>query len=234
MSLLLHIETATKVCSVALSENDKILLCKETNIENSHSSILTTYIQDIIIEAGKSFNDIDAVSVSKGPGSYTGLRIGVSAAKGICFAIDKPLISVNTLETMSYGFIETFKKELSEETLLCPMIDARRMEVYAAVFNHKLQCLRSTQADIVTENTYLEFVENNKVCFFGDGAFKCTEVLRNWQNAFIYENFFPSARFLAKPSYLKFCNKEFEYTAYFEPYYLKDFVAGKARVKGLN
>ncbi len=233
MAFLLHIETATKVCSVVLSENDKVLFCEETYIENSHSSLLTIYIQNIIKKAGIALSEIDAISVSKGPGSYTGLRIGVSAAKGICFGIDKPLISVNTLEAMSYGFIETFNKELLEEALLCPMIDARRMEVYAAIYNQNICCLRGTQADIVTENTYKEFIDVNNVYFFGDGAFKCADLLKNFKNAIINNNFNPSARFLTKPAYLKFCSKEFEDTAYFEPYYLKDFIAGKSIVKGL-
>lgn len=226
MSLILLIETATTVCSVALAEGEDILAYKEADQRNIHAEAITVFIDELFKITGKNYNDIDAVAVSCGPGSYTGLRIGVSTAKGLCYALDKPLIAIETLEAMTAGIVIA-AGQLKNNALLCPMIDARRMEVFTAMFDTAGKRIRPTSAEILDENSFSNLLQTNQMIFFGDGAWKCKEILGNNPNVQIVTDFTNSARHLAKIAGEKFDKKEFEDVAYFEPYYLKDFIAGK-------
>ena len=218
---LLNIETSTKACSVALFNGNKLLSCKEQVTDKfSHSEKLFLYISEVIKEANINFSQLKAIAISMGPGSYTGLRIGVSAAKGLCYALDIPLVSVSTLQSMAYGISRNEKADL-----YCPMIDARRMEVYSAFYDSDNNIVREICADIIDKNSYKKELAN-KVIFFGDGSEKIDTTIIN-NNAIFISGFHPSARFLGPLSYIKFLAGDFEDTAYFEPYYLKDFVAGK-------
>ncbi len=228
MPLILHIETATLTCSVALSENGELLNKVEKTERNIHAAVLTVFIQEVLSVSGKKVQDLDAVAVSMGPGSYTGLRIGVSTAKGLCYALDIPLIAVNTLHAMASGFInKCFSVNIN--TLFCPMIDARRMEVYAAVYDHEIKETKPTSAIIVDENSFSEILDKHIVYFFGDGAAKCDEILGAHLNARVIDDYLNSASDMVSVAHQKFENKEFEDVAYFEPYYLKDYVAGKKK-----
>tara|TARA_R110002153_G_scaffold240661_3_gene395391 strand:- start:183 stop:869 length:687 start_codon:yes stop_codon:yes gene_type:complete len=217
LSIILNIETATKNCSVSIATNGDILAIKELNNGNySHAEVLHPFIVDVLKEANISTDKIDAVAVSKGPGSYTGLRIGVSAAKGLCFAFDKPLISIDTLTSLSHSIT-------IDEGFIIPMLDARRMEVYAAVFNNNHQKIREIKAEIINENSFSEYLKSNKVYFLGDGSQKCKEIITH-QNAIFVDAKFPSAKEMAQLSYVKYQKSDIENVAYFEPFYLKDFV----------
>lgn len=217
MSIILNIETATKNCSVSIAENGKILAIKELNNGNySHAEVLHPFIVDILKESNLATKNIDAVAVSKGPGSYTGLRIGVSATKGLCFAFDKPLISIDTLTSLSYAIS-------IDKGIIIPMIDARRMEVYAAVFNQNHLQIREIKAEIIDENSFSEYLNDNKVYFLGDGSAKCKEIISH-KNAVFVDEKFPSAKEMALLSYEKYKKSDIENVAYFEPFYLKDFV----------
>lgn len=217
MAIILNIETATKNCSVSLAKNGEILALKELNNGNySHAELLHQFINDSIAQAGILKSEINAIAVSKGPGSYTGLRIGVSAAKGLCFALDIPLIAINTLEALSYAI--KIKKGC-----IVPMIDARRMEVYTAVFDEHHQEIEKTTAKIIDQNSFLNYLSQHKVYFLGDGASKCKGIITH-NNASFIENKFPSAKEMAGLSFKKFEQKKFEDVAYFEPFYLKDFI----------
>jgi tRNA threonylcarbamoyladenosine biosynthesis protein TsaB len=230
MSLILCIETATPVCSVALGGQAREIKLKETDRKNSHSEILTVLIDELMKDTGKKFTDLSAIAVSKGPGSYTGLRIGVSVAKGLCYALGIPLLSVNTLQSMAAGMVA---KIIDPASLFCPMIDARRMEVYCAIFDHTLNEVRETRAEIITSNSFSDHLNESTIYFFGDGAVKCKGVIEN-RNARFIEDFKASAEFLIPIAWKKFQNKQFENTAYFEPFYLKDFIPGIPKVKGLK
>ena len=238
MASILHIETATQVCSVALSENGLIQEIRESREKNIHSAIITVFIDEVIKASGKGFSHIDAVAVSKGPGSYTGLRIGVSTAKGICYALDKPLIAVGTLESMAWGMrdeMESLQKEMpSQNILYCPMIDARRMEVYSELFDPNLDPVRGIQAEIITTDSFHDLLRDHVVVFAGDGAEKCREVLGHQPNARFIRDFQPSARNMLRIAEQKLQRGEFEDVAYFEPFYLKDFIPGIPKVKGLS
>jgi len=195
-------------------------------------------MDEVVKTAGVALHDLDAVAVSKGPGSYTGLRIGVASAKGLCYALEKPLIGVSTLRAMAIGMPHPSPPSPSREgenkILYCPMIDARRMEVYCAIFDEKGNEIRETRAEIIDENSFMEYLGKNKVVFAGDGALKCRPLFENHPNAVFSEDFHASAQFMISLSEEKFSQKKFEDLAYFEPYYLKDFIAGKPRVKGLK
>ena len=220
MAILLNIETATKNCSVCLSENENILALAELNEgQFSHAEKLHTFILEVLETAKKEMQDIDAIAVSKGPGSYTGLRIGVSAAKGLCFALDKPLISIPTLASLANTIA------IKEEEFIIPLLDARRMEVYSAVFNNNLEQIRKTEAEIIEEGSFNEYLEKGKTYFLGDGAAKCKGIIKH-KNAVFLDNYFPSAKEMAKLSFSEYQSNSFEDVAYFEPFYLKDFVAG--------
>lgn len=218
MAILLNLETATTNCSVSISKDDQIIALKENNAENySHSEQLHIFIKEALQEASLSFSDIDAVSISKGPGSYTGLRIGVSAAKGLCFSLDVPLISIPTLESMAR------QVELQAGEMVIPVLDARRMEVYSCVYDADYQEIRETRAEIIDEGSFAEYASASKVYLIGSGAEKCRGVLEH-PNFQFEETIVPSAREMAPLAFKKFQAKQFEDVAYFEPYYLKDFV----------
>ncbi|MCD4664178.1 MAG: tRNA (adenosine(37)-N6)-threonylcarbamoyltransferase complex dimerization subunit type 1 TsaB [Bacteroidales bacterium] len=236
MSLILCIETATQVCSVVLVRDGKILSYKESSKKNSHSEVITIFIDGLLNESNNNFSDLDAVAVSKGPGSYTGLRIGVSTAKGLCYALNIPLIAINTLQSMAFGMAESLKNNTSGQTastLLCPMIDARRMEVYSAIYNINNKEVRETKAEIIDKYSFSNYFSQNKMIFFGDGASKCQDVITH-PNAVFYENINPSAANMASLAKEKVLKRQFEDVAYFEPFYLKDFIAGVPKVKGLR
>jgi len=233
MALILNIETATTVCSVCITNGTEVIAIRETSENNSHARVVAVFIDQLLKETGIDKHQLDAVAVSKGPGSYTGLRIGVSTAKGFCYALDKPLIGIGTLESMVYGmkqFPLPDKKDLP--VLYIPMIDARRMEVYTAVFDSNLARVKETSADIITTESYLELLQKHHLVIAGDGADKCREVL-NHPNVTFLEDFTVSAVHMIVPANRQFKANIFEDTAYFEPFYLKDFIAGKPKVKGL-
>ncbi len=218
MARILNLETATTNCSVSISEGIDIVCLKENNAINySHSEQLHVFIKEALEEASLSFSDLDAIAVSKGPGSYTGLRIGVSAAKGLCFSLDLPLISVPTLQSMASQVL------LKEDEVVIPVLDARRMEVYSSVFDDDFKEIRETKAEIITEDSFSDYASFQKVYIVGSGAEKCQEILK--QGSFQFDtSIVPSAREMATISFEKFQQNAFEDVAYFEPYYLKDFV----------
>ena len=218
---ILNIETSTKACSVALHKNGELIVCREDITANfSHSEKLLKFISELFSDEKLSLSDLDAIAVSMGPGSYTGLRIGVSTAKGLCYGLDIPLISISTLKAMSFGMALEIKADL-----YCPMIDARRMEVYSAFFDINNTEVRKIQADIIDENSYKKELEK-KVVFFGDGSEKLIEKIKD-KNAIFVSDIHPSAKNMGLLSYQKFTKSLFEDLAYFEPFYLKDFVAGR-------
>jgi len=233
MTLILSIETATPVCSIALSSNNGLLGIKESAKKNSHSEVVTVFIDELIKDTKLNYSDIDAIAVSKGPGSYTGLRIGVSTAKGLCYALDIPLISVNTLQSMSAGIIGKPLTSHELPTIFCPMIDARRMEVYTALYNHKNEQVKETSAEIIDENSFKEYLAKNNVVFFGDGSAKCKNVITHPYAIFV-DDIHPSAANMVEIAHQKFQENQLEDIAYFEPFYLKEFIAGKPKVKGLK
>ena len=229
MALILNLDTSTQICSVALALDGELLGLKESREDKSHASLLAVFIKDLLKENATAISDIDAVAVSKGPGSYTGLRIGVSTAKGLAYASGIPLISVDTLSSMVNGVIhgnQIENKALSrDKTLcLCPMIDARRMEVYTAIFNPAGEMIEPIDAKIIQEDSFIDILEQNRMIFFGNGAAKCRDILQH-PNAIFLEGIDTSARFMVSLSELAWQQKCFEDVAYFEPFYLKDFVA---------
>jgi tRNA threonylcarbamoyladenosine biosynthesis protein TsaB len=227
MAIILQIETATQTCSVALSRNGETLLVKEETAQNIHAGSLTLFIDELMKTAGFTYPQLDAIAISKGPGSYTGLRIGVSTAKGLCFALDKPLLAIDTLKMMAAGFVANNK---GYNGLICPMIDARRMEVYTRVFNARLEPLSDTEAKIIDAQSFADELKNQQVTFMGDGALKCAEVLKN-ENAFFSEANFNSAAYLSTLAMEAYAQQKFEDVAYFEPYYLKDFMLTQPKKK---
>lgn len=227
--MILSIETATQVCSVTLSKGKEIICCLESEEKNAHSRVLNALIDRLFKESGTTLTQLSAIAVSKGPGSYTGLRIGVSTAKGFCYAKDLPLIGINTLEGMSYGMKHLV--DSNKPTLLVPMIDARRMEVYMALYDQNLQPVKETTAEIIHADSFSEYRDYN-LYLGGDGADKCKSIVVD-ANIHFLDDFKASANFLLIPALEAFEAGRFEDTAYFEPFYLKDFIAGKPRVKGL-
>lgn len=220
MSLILSIETATTNCSVSLSRNGKTVGLKEDYDKNySHAERLHVYIDAVLKEAGVSKKELDAIAVSKGPGSYTGLRIGVSAAKGLCFALGVPLISVPTLEALAH-------QVNSNEGVIVPMLDARRLEVYAAIFDANHNQIRNTEAQILDKNAFAEQLYQGNVYFIGNGVEKTKDLIKH-PNAIFIEDKLPSSAEMGMLAFDKFSKKDFEDVAYFEPYYLKDFVGFK-------
>ncbi|WP_298305188.1 tRNA (adenosine(37)-N6)-threonylcarbamoyltransferase complex dimerization subunit type 1 TsaB [Flavobacterium sp.] len=216
MGYILNIETATKNCSVALAKSGETILCKEMAEQGfSHAEKLHLFIEEIIKEAGITFSDLSAIAVSQGPGSYTGLRIGVSAAKGLCYALEIPLISVDTLTVLA-------NQLQIENGIIIPMIDARRMEVYSAIFNAKKEMIREVQAEILTDSSFSDI--EDAVYFVGDSNEKAKTIVSKSNFNFVDTVFYPSANEMSAISYKKFLNNSFEDVAYFEPYYLKDFM----------
>lgn len=217
--LILLIETATSNCSVALSENGKIIAVKEANEQNIHASHITLFIHKLMKNTGKKYTDLKAVAVSKGPGSYTGLRIGVSTAKGLCYALDIPLLGVDTLEAMACGLL--LQNEISDSELLIPMIDARRMEVYTGVFKSNLELVEPVHAKIIDEFSFDQLNKGNLI-LFGDGSTKFKQLFASKTNI-EFKEYTNSATDLNQIAWRKFKNQDSEDTAYFEPFYLKDF-----------
>ena len=228
MSIILQIETATTVCSVSLAKNGETIAVKQLNERNIHAEVITLFVEELITNSGLTYADIDAVAVSSGPGSYTGLRIGVSTAKGLCFALDKPLIAIQTLESMALGMIT--EGNIAPDTLLCPMIDARRMEVYTALFDAEGNMVKPTSAEIIDEYSFSEQLLAHKILFFGDGAEKCRPTLGDNPNAIFNTEFANSATYLNNKALQKYAAAQFEDVAYFEPFYLKDFLVTQKKV----
>lgn len=227
MAYILQIETATQVCSVALSIDGKTVALIEESGQNLHAANLTLFIEEVIQKTGLTYRDVDAVALSKGPGSYTGLRIGVSTAKGLCYALEKPLIAIETLEMMAAGFM---MENPDHHGLICPMIDARRMEVYTALFDSSLNLLQPTSAKIIDETSFSDLLIQHPISFLGDGAAKCAEAL-NHPNAVFHSSNFNSAQYISALAFHAFNQGRFEDVAYFEPFYLKDFVITQPKKK---
>jgi tRNA threonylcarbamoyladenosine biosynthesis protein TsaB len=231
MGKILHIETTTNVCSVALSKDGKLLNQRENKEGKSHASLLTYYISQILSEEKLIPKDLDAISISQGPGSYTGLRIGVSTAKGLCYGAGLPLIAIHTLQILTQGMLlhlEEKNEKPDPETLFVPMLDARRMEVYSAVLDSQNNFVRSVKAEVISEKSFTDWLEEAPVYFFGNGAAKCREVIQH-PNAHFIEGMDLSAAWQIPLAEKKLKEGEFEDVAYFEPFYLKDFIATTPR-----
>ena len=227
MSCILHVETSTKVCSVAVTEDGAVLFEKTDLNGPSHAVQLGVFVDEALSYIDNHGIPFDAVAVSCGPGSYTGLRIGVSMAKGICYGRELKLIAIPTLEVLCVPIL-LYHEELPEDALLCPMIDARRMELYAAIYDRALRTVRPIGADIVDENSYLEYLEQHPVYFFGDGASKCREKITH-PNAHFLPDIVPLAKYMGPLAEKAVANGRYEDVAYFEPFYLKEFVASKPK-----
>jgi len=227
MACILHIETSTKACSVALSENGSLIFHQEDLEGPNHAVVCGVFVDEALSFANSHAIPVDAVAVSEGPGSYTGLRIGVSLAKGVCYGRDLPLLNVSTLKLLCVPVL-LGKEELPEDALLVPMIDARRMEVYSAVYDRSLREVRAIGADIVTSDTYLPFLAEHPVYFFGNGAAKCQSVILH-PNAHFIEGIVPLAKWMFPLAERALHLGETRDVAYFEPFYLKDFVAIKSK-----
>jgi len=228
MAAILNIETATQLCSVALAIDGLVTSRRETFEEKSHAARLTVFIEEIIMEQGLHIKDLDAIAIGKGPGSYTGLRIGVSTAKGLCYGAGIPLIAVGTLEVMVNHANKICKERsipVSDENILfCPMIDARRMEVFSCICMASGEEIEPVSAKIIDAGTYAGYLRTSKIYFFGSGMEKCREV-RSHPNAFFLDGIYPYATALATLAEIKYKKEQFENVAYFEPFYLKEFVA---------
>lgn len=228
MSCILHIETSTEVCSVALSQDGASIFSQEEPQGQQHAVKLGVFVDEALSFADSHAIPLDAVAVSCGPGSYTGLRIGVSMAKGVCYGRNLPLIGLPTLEVMCVPVL--LRHELPDDALLCPMIDARRMEVYAAIYDRALNTVRPTAADIVDESSYLEYLEHHPVYFFGNGAAKCQGKITH-PNAHFIDNIRPLAKMMFPLAEKAVARGEYKDVAYFEPFYLKEFVATVSKSK---
>ena len=218
MNYILHIDTTTKKCSVALAQDGELMIQKELLSEEfSHSEQLHPFIEEVLKESGLKSSSLSAIAISKGPGSYTGLRIGVAAAKGLCFALDLPLIALNTLEIMVQPY------EVSPYSFIIPMLDARRMEVYTAIFDETKKWIQETMAEVLTENTFTSIVNEQSCLIIGDGAIKFKTLHPKINASYTNEIHYPVAKDMITLAWKKFNAKEFEDLAYFEPFYLKDF-----------
>lgn len=228
---ILLIETATQICSVALAVDGTIVSRRDSDTPNAHSTRLSVFIDEVLKECSLTPRDLDAVCVSAGPGSYTGLRIGVSTAKGFCYALGIPLISVPTLFSMAALY---YRQHPDYKGLVCPMIDARRMECYTMMVNSDRQILRDTSADVIESGCFDEWLNRGEVMFIGDGAAKTRDILGSHPNARYDSDFRLSAEGMLKIAEAKMRTGQIEDVAYFEPFYLKDFVAKKSVVHGLR
>lgn len=229
MSLILSLETSAKVCSVAIHDQGKLITTKEIHIEQSHASKLAVLVDDVIKESKIELNQLSAVAVSSGPGSYTGLRIGTSTAKGLCFALETPLISIGSLELLAYQM----SKQNPDNSFLCPMIDARRMEVYCEVFDSLLNVVKPIEAKVIEPSSFADLLEQNEVIFFGDGSDKCKDQITH-PNAKFVAGIYAAASEMGQPVYQKFQNQQLEDLANFEPHYLKEFMIKKPVAKPVN
>lgn len=226
MALILSLETATSVCSAAIHDDDRLIAVEEYDIPQSTASKLAVLIDQVLKKTKAEPSQLNAVAVSAGPGSYTGLRIGVATAKGFCYALNIPLIAINTLELITYQVAS--KESLSDNDLLCPMLDARRMEVYTLLADSNLKIIESTEAKVIDELSYQPWLEKNKILFFGNGSDKCKEMIRH-KNAVFIPDIIPSAAKLGEMAFQKFKLNQFEDLAAYEPYYLKDFMVKKPK-----
>ena len=237
MPIILQIETSTNICSIALSEGGKSIFGRRNDEGLNHARLLSPFIDEAIDFLSENEKKLDAVAVSSGPGSYTGLRIGVSTAKGLCYGLDIPLISISTLEIMAIAakkvLEETENSKLKTDNLFCPMIDARRMEVYTAFFDENNYLVRDISADIIDENSYSDLLEKHTIYFFGNGAEKCRSILKH-PNAVFLDNIIPEAENMITLAEKSFADKQFENVAYFEPFYLKEFQATEPKQLIIN
>lgn len=224
MSYILHIESSQDVCSVCIAREGQLVALRETTDGNQHAQLLTQYTDDLLRENGIAPRELVAVALSQGPGSYTGLRIGSSAAKGLCFGLEIPLIAVDTLQSMASLFTDTNASSIEAGDILCPMIDARRMEVYTALFNTQMQEQRPVSAEVIDTASFEKELSSFKMHFFGSGADKCSQTIIS-PNAIFHPNFELSSRGLVRLAWDKYLQKQFADIAYFEPLYLKDFIA---------
>lgn len=229
MSTIINIETSTEVCSVALCKDNEVIALKENKEGLNHAEMLTLFVDELLKENNITLKELDAIAVSKGPGSYTGLRIGVSTAKGLCYGAKLPLIGISTLQAMSVDAIIK-SEDIDKETWFCPMIDARRMEVFCAFYNKDNVIQKDISAEIIDENSFLDILEKRKVVFFGNGADKCKLSITH-KNAIFMKDILASAANMASLSNISYINNQFEDVAYFEPFYLKDFIATTPKKK---
>lgn len=219
MSLILSLETSAKVCSVAIHDNARLVATSEVHIEQSHATKLAVLINEVKNLAGIELNQIAAIAISSGPGSYTGLRIGTSTAKGLCFSLDIPLISIGSLELLAYQM----KEYNLQQAYLCPMIDARRMEVYCLIADSSLRTIHPTEAKVIDELSFKEYLDKHKVIFFGDGSDKCYDKIVH-ENTHFIKGIYPMASHLGFMAFEKFKRNQAEDLKNFEPHYLKDFL----------
>ena len=230
--IILHIETATEICSVALSRGKQLIALKEESKGLSHAEKLIPFIEELVKSNQLQLSDINAVAVSIGPGSYTGLRIGASTAKGLCYALDIPVITISTLKSIAIG-AQQDRFDIEKPYLIAPMIDARRMEVYTTLYSSDMELMNEIHAEIIDEESFREIIENHLVIFCGNGMQKCKELLSKYPNAMFSESPL-SAQNMIETAYHKFENEDFDDLPYFEPFYLKDYLPGKSTVKGLR
>jgi tRNA threonylcarbamoyladenosine biosynthesis protein TsaB len=228
--MIICLETSTLLCSVALCDVDGVVALRESGEDKSHASRLTVFIDELLKEAGLKAGNLDAVAVSKGPGSYTGLRIGVSTAKGIAFAASIPLIGIETTLSMFNGIDESVRKKygMDKTSLFVPMLDARRMEVYYTILNAEGETIKETSAEIIDDRSFIDIPENVRMLIFGDGASKCRQVIKR-KNIVFADEFRISAAYMYKPAFKSLRERRFEDIAYFEPFYLKDFITSRPK-----
>ena len=229
MPTFLNIETSSINCSVSIFKDDQLIGSKEAGETYQHSEKLHTFIKELSEQCSIPLKNIDTIAVGAGPGSFTGLRIGVSAAKGLCFALDKPLISCSSLRSMSAKVLSENGKNLNPDERLCPLIDARRMEVYCAIYNQELELKSKISAEIIDEETFLPELNKSVVYFFGDGMEKVKPLYEGHKNARFIKDVYPSSKYMINEAMERFESRSFEDVAYFEPFYLKDFHAVKSK-----
>ena len=233
MNTILNIDTSTTVCSVALSAEGECLSMRKDESGNNHSRVIGVFTQQLLQEADSNGWKVAAVALSQGPGSYTGLRIGTSFAKGLCYGMDIPLIAIPTLKIMAWAVAQRLKMEdVHTDALLCPMIDARRMEVYSAVYNMELNEVEAVSAKIIDQESFSGLLANRKIYFFGNGSNKCKDAITS-HNATFIDGVNPLATDMAVMAHEAYNKKEFADVAYFEPFYLKDFIATKPKRLGV-
>jgi tRNA threonylcarbamoyladenosine biosynthesis protein TsaB len=228
--MIICLETSTLLCSVALCDLNGVVALRESSENKSHASRLTVFIEELLTEAGLRVSDLDAVAVSKGPGSYTGLRIGVSTAKGMAYAGSIPLIGIETTLSMFHGIDETVKRKygIDKNSLFVPMLDARRMEVYYSILTSEGKPAKEISAEIIDEKSFSDIPENIRMLIFGDGATKCKQVLKRG-NIVFDDEFRISAAYMYEPAIKSLREQRFEDIAYFEPFYLKDFITSRPK-----
>jgi tRNA threonylcarbamoyladenosine biosynthesis protein TsaB len=228
---IINIETSTKICGVSLTKNGELIDHKESNEGNSHAANLAPFIDELLKRNSIEYKELSAIAISKGPGSYTGLRIGTSTAKGLCYSLNIPLIAISTLRSMAAHAKNLYSKNFNG--IFRPMIDARRMEVYSQAFNANIEELTNVKAIVVEEESFKKELENSEIIFFGDGAEKCMEII-NHRNAIFFDQAQASALGMVNLSFEAYKQQKFEDVAYFEPFYLKEFNAAISKVKGLR